>query len=53
MTMKVIRTFEIKWYHLLFGFLGILFVAVIVVLVLMNGRGPSYFVEDETDIVET
>lgn len=50
--MKVIRPFEIKWYHLLLGFLGILLVVLVVVLVLMSGRGPRYFVEDETDIVE-
>jgi hypothetical protein len=45
-------TFEIKWYHLLFGVLGIIFVLGVIVITLMNGRGPSYFVEDETDIVE-
>jgi len=43
---------EIKWYHLLLGFLGILVVIFAVVVVLLSSRGPRNFVEDETDIVD-
>jgi hypothetical protein len=49
--MRAIRPFEIKWYHLQLGFLGILVVVLVVVLVLMRVRGRGLFVEDETDIV--
>ena len=44
--------FEIKWYHLLLGFVAIVAVAVGVLLMLLSSRGPKYFVEDETDIVD-
>ena len=43
--------FEIKWYHLLFGFFAVVAVVVGVLLMLLSSRGPKNFVEDETDIV--
>ena len=49
--MSVYRVFSIKWYHILFGLLGLLAVLVIAVWILLEKDGPSYFVEDETDIV--
>jgi hypothetical protein len=50
--MRLIPRFEIKWYHLLLGFLGILAVVLVVVVVLLSSHGPKDFVEDETDIVD-
>jgi len=48
---SVYRVFRIKWYHILFGLLGLLGIVAVVVFFLMSGKGPSNFVEDETDIV--
>jgi len=50
---SVYRVFRIKWYYLLFGLLGLLAVLLVVVWIFLAKDGPSYFVEDETDIVET
>ncbi len=49
--MSAYRVFSIKWYHILFGLLGLLGIVALVVFFMMAGKGPSYFVEDETDIV--
>ncbi len=49
--MSVYRVFRIKWYHILFGLLGLVAVVLGLVFFLMARKGPSYFVEDETDIV--
>lgn len=43
--------FQVKWYHLLFGFLGIIAVAVLIAWFFLSKENVSYFVEDETDIV--
>ncbi len=51
--MSIYRAFQIKWYHLLLGFLGILVVLAVLAWILLAKDGPSYFVEDETDIVES
>jgi uncharacterized membrane protein len=48
--MSVYRVFSIKWYHILFGLLGLIGIVAGVVLVLIAGKGPDYFVSDETDI---
>ena len=50
--MSVYRVFRIKWYHILFGLLGLLGILAVVVFFLISSKGPGYFVEDETDIVE-
>ncbi len=49
--MALRRVFQIKWYHLLIGFLGILVVALALVWIFLAKDGVSYIVEDETDIV--
>jgi len=49
--MRAYRIFQIKWYHLLFGLLGLLAVVVVLLLVLLNNRRPGDLLEDETDIV--
>ena len=45
------RVFQIKWYHLLIGFLGILAVVLVLAWIFLARDGVSYIVEDETDIV--
>ena len=49
--MSVYRVFRIKWYHVLFGLLGLVAVVLVLAFFLVSRKGPSYFVEDETDIV--
>lgn len=49
--MSVYRVFSIKWYHIVFGLLGILGIILLLVAIMMAGKGPGYFTEDETDIV--
>jgi len=49
--MAVSRIFQIKWYHLLIGGLVLLGVLLVLLWVFLSRRGPSYFAEDETDIV--
>ena len=44
-------TFQIKWYHLLFGFVGLLAVLAILAWLFLSKTHVSSFVEDETDIV--
>jgi len=50
--MKVRNLVEIKWYHILFGLLGLFAVLFVLAWILLSRTGPSYFIEDETDIVD-
>lgn len=52
LNMRVYRSWELKWYHLLIALGGLLAVGVVVVWIFMGDRRPTYFVEDETDLVE-
>ena len=44
--------FEIKWYHIVFGLLGVLAVLFALFWLFISKTGVGSFVEDETDIVE-
>ena len=44
--------FQIKWYHFLFGFLGLLAVLLVGVWLFLSKTSVASFVEDEADIVE-
>lgn len=43
--------FQVKWYHLLFGFLGIIAIATMIAWFFLSKESVANFVEDETDIV--
>ena len=49
--MNYYRMSRLKWYHILFGVLGVVFVAGIVVYFMFGRNRLEHFVEDETDIV--
>jgi len=49
--MKLYRSFEIKWYHLLFGLLGLVTVVFVLLWLFISKSQVKNFVEDETDIV--
>ncbi|MBU0983493.1 MAG: hypothetical protein KKA42_06460 [candidate division Zixibacteria bacterium] len=49
--MKVYRV-EIKWYHLVFGLLGMLAVAFVLVWMFMGEKRIGNFGDDTTDLVE-
>ena len=49
--MKLYRSFEIKWYHLLFGLLGLVTVVFVFLWLFISKSQVKNFVEDETDIV--
>jgi hypothetical protein len=44
-------TFQIKWYHVLFGFIGLLAALAILAWFFLSKTQVRSFVEDETDIV--
>ncbi len=50
--MNLRPSFEIKWYHILFGLLGIGLVVFAVLHFYFGPRRLSYFHEDKTDIVD-
>ena len=49
--MKLYRSFEIKWYHLLFGLLGLVTVVFALFWVFISKNQVKNFVEEETDMV--
>ena len=49
--MQIYRSFEIKWYHLLFGLLGVLAVVFVLLWLFVGKSRVRNFFEDETDIV--
>jgi len=49
--MKLYRSFEIKWYHLLFGLLGLVTIVFVLLWLFLSKSQVRNFVEDETDMV--
>ncbi len=48
--MKLYRNYEIKWYHLVFGLLGLLVVVSVLFWLFVGKSRVKYFHEDETDM---
>jgi hypothetical protein len=49
--MRIYRTLEIKWYHLLLALIGLAAVAFVILWFFVGKRRLVHIVEDETDIV--
>ena len=49
--MKLYKSFEIKWYHLLFGLLGLITIVFVLLWMFLSKSQVKNFVEEETDIV--
>lgn len=49
--MKIYRSLEVKWYHVLFGSLGLGAVIAVLLYFFLGRDRLGYFAEDETDIV--
>ncbi|MFZ5981232.1 MAG: hypothetical protein ACOYVF_11435 [Candidatus Zixiibacteriota bacterium] len=49
--MKLIRAFEIKWYHILFGLLGLLTIVFVLLWLFIGKSQVNKFTEEKTDMV--
>lgn len=49
--MKVYRSLELKWYHILIGAIGLGAVIGVLLYFFLGRNRLAYFAEDETDIV--
>ena len=50
--MRIYPSFQIRWYHIVLGILGIGVVLFAVLYIFFDRRRLNGFVEDETDIVD-